>query len=64
MLLHSDRQVTPWWAKSDPPLRGCVRSPAGFVTALAGATSPCCALFLSSGPPDAIRLIRDSREVL
>ena len=64
MPKHRDRRSTRRWAEIGPPLRGRVRKSAGFVTALAGATSPCCALFLSSGLPDAIRVGLNGRKVL
>ncbi|WP_298287298.1 hypothetical protein [Novosphingobium sp.] len=38
--------------------------PLDSVTPLAGATSPCCAPFLASGPPDAITVIQIGRKAL
>ena len=64
MLPHGDRRLTPRWAKIGPPLQGRVRKSAGFVAALAGATSPCCVQLLSSGLPDTIRVNRIGRKVL
>ena len=64
MLKHSERGETPRWAKIGPPFQGRVRKSAGFVAALAGATSPCSAPRLSSGLLDAIRVIQNGRKVL
>jgi hypothetical protein len=65
MPKHSERGETPRWAKIGPPLRGCVRKPAGFVMPLAGGNQPLAsAPFLSSGLPDAIRAGLNGRKVL
>ncbi len=64
MLKHGDRRSTWLWAKIGPPRWVRDKKPAGFVAALAGATSPCCAPLLSSGLPVAIRVTRIARKVL
>jgi hypothetical protein len=59
----SDEQRGPQ-SNSTRPKRGRALKSAGFVTPLAGATSPCCTVFLSSGLQSAIRVGQNGRKPL
>ena len=64
MFLHSERRMTPRWAKIGPPLRSHNRIAAGVVTTLAQATSLRHTPFLASGYPVVMAMLSNVQERL
>jgi hypothetical protein len=61
MLMHSDRRMTPQWAKSGPPQGVGAGSPPDGVTSLVRATSPTSAPFLADELPAPITVCKCGR---